>query len=393
MVYGVATNVSTGIALIAFLSAIALAAYRHHLKNRESLIRSLPSAARAEWLDRELNAFGVRAEGLTKEQRFQLALREIELRRARLFLIAGVAAILGAVAGSVAVISTLLAAGRAATNPNMGVGTSEPVLFDRNVEALKEIADTAERICGTAAGKATPQNTQLGGEAKAQLGDLLEKLTDVGVSGAGKYATSSYSGVLQTDIASNISNSQDCKRQIFEILQQKLLPEPLPNSVTSPPSYDRAILSPVKFRKLRSRFHMDEEVAVSPDSPNFQKRVRDIQECFHDSPTGWLTENEKDIIIFQGDEYNLCIDDPGSTYVVGNSSQISGMGWFNAPSGQRVCYRVTHVVKGTLDEICAEPRKSAYVNVEKGDWSCVLSNGRCVSGKQPIAVVRQSRQP
>lgn len=73
--------VGTPIALVAFIVAIAAYAYRSSLVERRKLIETAPEADRARLLDSELR--GVDAEKLTREQRYQLAVRMLEHRAAR----------------------------------------------------------------------------------------------------------------------------------------------------------------------------------------------------------------------------------------------------------------------------------------------------------------------
>jgi hypothetical protein len=103
--WGAVTQISTGVALTAFLAAIALSAYRSNLKSRAERIHSLPPPERMHALDRELNIFGIDAPTLSKEQQYQLALREIELRRTRLFTTTAVVMVLAVMSGIVAAFS------------------------------------------------------------------------------------------------------------------------------------------------------------------------------------------------------------------------------------------------------------------------------------------------
>jgi hypothetical protein len=109
-------QVSTGLTLAAFVVASLLSAYRYHLKNRADVIRSLPDNQRGEALARELNAFGVSAANLSSEQQFQIALKEIELRRSRLTLLTIVAVVLALFSAIVALFYVV----------KDGPGTSDP---------------------------------------------------------------------------------------------------------------------------------------------------------------------------------------------------------------------------------------------------------------------------
>lgn len=76
--------VGTPIALVAFIVAVAAYAYRARLVERRKLIEAAPEADRAKLLDATIRDFTtVNTETLTREQRYQLALRLIEERTHR----------------------------------------------------------------------------------------------------------------------------------------------------------------------------------------------------------------------------------------------------------------------------------------------------------------------
>ena len=52
--------------------------------------------------------------------------------------------------------------------------------------ALKAIRETADAICNIIPTTEQRQSLQLDGDVKAQLGGLIRKLTDLGISGKGK---------------------------------------------------------------------------------------------------------------------------------------------------------------------------------------------------------------
>ena len=120
------TGISTGVALAAFLAAAALSAYRYNLKSRARVIRSLPADSRGEALARELNAFGLDASRLSREQQFQLALREFDIRRARLRLTTVVVIILAVIPGVVALVSILSDSIKSTSQSQIAVATVRP---------------------------------------------------------------------------------------------------------------------------------------------------------------------------------------------------------------------------------------------------------------------------
>lgn len=124
------TQVTTGLTLVAFLAAIAVTPYRSQLAGRAKVIQSLPSADRVEALQRELNAFGIDAKSLTKEQQFQLALREIELRRTRLYSITIFIVVVALISGLLALISMI----------------SEPTKAERSIQDLDNSSNPAANV-------------------------------------------------------------------------------------------------------------------------------------------------------------------------------------------------------------------------------------------------------
>jgi hypothetical protein len=100
--WSVISHITSGLALAAFLAAIGLSAYRSSLNSRARLLQSLPLKSRPRAAEKELNAFGIKAESLTQEHQYQLALREIELRRSRLRYVTYVTVVVAIISGSIA---------------------------------------------------------------------------------------------------------------------------------------------------------------------------------------------------------------------------------------------------------------------------------------------------
>jgi len=96
-------NVSSGLTLLAFITAAAVLVYRRRLLQTERLIRSTPENQRAHLVGRVFDAVNVDTRGLTREQRYQLALKLIH-SRSRRFMISAL----------IIVITAFLAAGLAA---------------------------------------------------------------------------------------------------------------------------------------------------------------------------------------------------------------------------------------------------------------------------------------
>jgi len=128
--------VGTPLALAAFVVAVVAAAYRVRLAERRKLIETAPAERRAELLVATIRDFSpVPLENLTKDQRFQLALKLIDERKAR-FRVTTIVAVVVAVALAV----TVLVAGRSEASTRLVVRLHGPGgpgdILDRGVVIL-----------------------------------------------------------------------------------------------------------------------------------------------------------------------------------------------------------------------------------------------------------------
>ena len=89
--------VGTPIALIAFIVAVGAYVYRSSLLSRRKLLEAAPPDDRARLLEATIRDFSqIQTENLTRDQRYQLALRLIEERAARFRTMALVGVVLSA---------------------------------------------------------------------------------------------------------------------------------------------------------------------------------------------------------------------------------------------------------------------------------------------------------
>ena len=77
------TYVGSGVTLIAFLAAVLAWVIRSKSRERERLIRAAPEAERAALIQDTLEFFRVDTQGLTREQRFNLAVKQVHARSKR----------------------------------------------------------------------------------------------------------------------------------------------------------------------------------------------------------------------------------------------------------------------------------------------------------------------
>jgi hypothetical protein len=81
-------KISTGFGLLAFIVAVAVGVYRASIKGRINTLKALPAADRAQVVTQTLNTFGIKAENLTSEQSYNLALRELSIKDRRFKILA-----------------------------------------------------------------------------------------------------------------------------------------------------------------------------------------------------------------------------------------------------------------------------------------------------------------
>jgi hypothetical protein len=124
-----ATQVKTGVTLVAFGVAVAAWLYRSSLSRQEHLIRSAAEGDRARLVENALEFFRVDTQDLTKEQQYQLALRQIRARERRFRVAAVVISLVAVLFAAV----TAYAVARTTTAPN-GDTTS-------NIDARQRLQD------------------------------------------------------------------------------------------------------------------------------------------------------------------------------------------------------------------------------------------------------------
>jgi hypothetical protein len=103
--------------------------------------------------------------------------------------------------------------------PRMVVGAD----LEKQKEALEVIGDFADRLCMEVNKEGRTEQIELSGKAKADLNNLLRRIADLGIEGAGKYQSESWQGVLQQDLADLMNNTQDCRLEVWRDLKDKLL--------------------------------------------------------------------------------------------------------------------------------------------------------------------------
>lgn len=100
-------------------------------------------------------------------------------------------------------------------------------------EALTIINNFADRLCEKVPLETRTENIDLNGTAKAELGSVVKKLGNLGITGAAKYSTTESQNVLQKDLANVLNQTRECKLKVwndlkykFEIAQPVQAPQP-----------------------------------------------------------------------------------------------------------------------------------------------------------------------
>ena len=117
---------------------------------------------------------------------------------------------------------------------------------------LAIISASAESICGTLPHDGESGSLTVSTDRDIELGHLTAQLIDLGVAGAKVYQSKTYKNVLQQDLASQLQHTQDCKKDVFQLLLVKMLP-------TSSESGDSQERSEPAFGDLPSIFGMARE--------------------------------------------------------------------------------------------------------------------------------------
>src|SRR5205085_8666798 len=95
--------VSSGLTLVAFIIAASVWIYRKWLLQKERLIRQAPESERAKLVENALEFFNVDTVGLTKEQRYNLAIRQIHDKAVRFRITAFVVVIVAFLATGISI--------------------------------------------------------------------------------------------------------------------------------------------------------------------------------------------------------------------------------------------------------------------------------------------------
>jgi len=92
-------------------------------------------------------------------------------------------------------------------------------------KALTVISDTADRLCDKIMMSGFSSDTAISGVAQAELAGVLKRFADAGVKGNAELRNNEYQGLVREQLASALKDSRDCKRDVFKVLVDRLLPK------------------------------------------------------------------------------------------------------------------------------------------------------------------------
>jgi len=142
--------VSSGLALLAFIAAVGAWVYRFHVLRIERRIQLAPESERTRLLERTLVHFDVDTSRLTREQRYEIVIKQIETRALRARMAAVVIALFTLTSGVIAVYSTW-----------RGTGTTEAIRSSAAEQLLNAGEQVRLRKTGPTSRKASPLGDSL----------------------------------------------------------------------------------------------------------------------------------------------------------------------------------------------------------------------------------------
>ncbi|MGY4226391.1 hypothetical protein ACVMIH_003752 [Bradyrhizobium sp. USDA 4503] len=95
--------------------------------------------------------------------------------------------------------------------------------IDAQAKALDLITKTADSVCSIVEHHGNSESLNVKGEVKAQLSGLIRQLADLGISGAADFNSDQYVNVIRTDLAVAIKDNAQCKFNVFDKLQAKMI--------------------------------------------------------------------------------------------------------------------------------------------------------------------------
>jgi hypothetical protein len=138
--------------------------------------------------------------------------------------------------------------------------------FEKQSKAVQILRDATNDICTKVdiAGKNSSYEAR--GEIDAAVGGVFKKITDLGVHGGGNLHDEEYKNVVQKDLADLLKHNMDCRRDVFDLLANKLLSTAAPThnhtNIAKPSSLAElepyvSLSSRIEFDGSRNKFKCD----------------------------------------------------------------------------------------------------------------------------------------
>lgn len=89
---------------------------------------------------------------------------------------------------------------------------------DNKEIVVKEITDTADRICGTVASAGSTHDNNVKGQISADVNALSKKVAELGFSVAADTKSKEYSGLQQGDLLEALKDQRECKKYVLDVL-------------------------------------------------------------------------------------------------------------------------------------------------------------------------------
>ena len=169
--------VSSGLTLVAFITAVAAWLYRQSSLKTERLIKTAPDEERAKLVRATLEFFDVDTAKLTKEQQFNLALTQVHARARRFLVAALVVALLAVLAAIVAGVAIANDSDKKAMRQKLDSIDHTQAQLAHMVREVEHAAGKAEEM-----GRHNPEVDRLANQLNALLTDFDRSYRNVALS-------------------------------------------------------------------------------------------------------------------------------------------------------------------------------------------------------------------
>lgn len=225
-------------------------------------------------------------------------------------------------------------------------------------QALTIIRNFAKDMCTTVPIESSSSGAKLTGEAKAKLTGIVNKLADLGVSGAAEYSSSASQGVLQADLTDALKDANSCRLHIFDALKDKLLQ---PSTTTPPKRKKLGLLLGTEISIGMQRQELDTQLARIGSQCNWSTDASGLPSCSFRT-----IYNELPIEVslrFSGEVLQIVRLVSLTKWGIDTSTKWNGETKINGQIGS----------KSEVDKYCAESVLNQQTSALLGKWGQPLS--------------------